>query len=155
MSERRYETRLPVEICVHQYLSDVQYLGLTRDLSETGLYVSRLAAPGEEAEYFRNRPLQLEFALPGTGEMIWATGQVRYNEMEGAVQGLGIRLTAMASRHQRALRDYVETVRKARLRNLLLQVQRNRISPMPGLGRMRAAADLLSDPGAGPAARRS
>ena len=132
-NDRRYELRLPVEICVHQYVSEVQYLGLTRDLSEKGLYVSRLSL--REQEQWEGRPLQLEFVLPGTGEMIWAKGQVCYDDRDGALHGLGIRLTAMADRHAQALREYVGLVQKARLQNLLLQVQHNRHHSLPGMRR--------------------
>lgn len=131
--DRRHDLRLPVEICVHQYLSDVPYLGLTRDLSERGLHVGRLIGPRKRPAMWLGRPMQLEFALPGTGELIWAHGEVCYNERDGALHGVGIRLTRMADRHARALRDYVDMVRKARLQNLLLQVQRNRRPALPGV----------------------
>jgi hypothetical protein len=130
--DRRYELRLPVEICVHQYLADVQYLGLTRDLSEKGLHVTRILGPGKRPGTWLGRPLQLEFNLPGTGEMIWARGEVCYNQRDGALHGIGIRLTAMADRHQQALKHYVDLVRQARLQNLLLQVQKNR-RQLPGI----------------------
>ena len=39
-NDRRLQLRLPVEICVQQYLADGTYLGLTRDLSERGLYLT-------------------------------------------------------------------------------------------------------------------
>ena len=38
--DRREQIRLPVEICVQQYLTDGTCLGLTRDLSERGLYLT-------------------------------------------------------------------------------------------------------------------
>ncbi len=131
--DRRVDLRLPVEICVHHYLSDVQYLGLTRDVSEMGVYVSRLPREAEDLLAWQGRQMQLEFSLPGTGEMIWAKGQVRYNDIDGTLHGLGIRLLAMAERHKRALRDYVDQVQKARLHNLLLRVRRNRRSGLPGV----------------------
>jgi hypothetical protein len=131
--DRRRELRLPVEICVRQYLSEVQYLGLTRDLSERGLHVSRFLNPGKRPAMWLGRPLQIEFALPGTGELIWARGEVCYSDREGPLHGVGIRLTAMAERHAQVLKDYVDTVRQARLQNLLLKVQRNRRSGLPGM----------------------
>lgn len=120
--DRRQELRLPVEICVKQYLADASYLGLTRDLSEGGLY---LTAPRLRDAVWFGAPLQLEFALPGTGETIWAQGTVCHEdeaEFDGSGKGLGIRLTHMAERHAASLRAYVETVRKARLSNLLLRM---------------------------------
>jgi hypothetical protein len=131
--DRRVDLRLPVEICVHHFLSEGQYLGLTRDVSEKGIYVSRLPKEAEDLLTWQGRLMQLEFSLPGTGEMIWAKGQVCYNDVDGTLHGLGIRLTAMAERHRRALREYVDQVRHARLHNLLLRVQRNRRSGLPGV----------------------
>jgi hypothetical protein len=129
--DRRQEHRLPVEICVQQFLAGDPYLGLTRDVSERGLYVTapRLA---DDAIWY-GAPLQLEFALPGTGETIWARGLVCHEDSdEGpAHRGLGIRLIDMAERHAKYLRDYVESVRRARLHNLLLQM--NRQATLPGV----------------------
>lgn len=126
--DRREQIRLPVEICVQQYLTDGTYLGLTRDLSERGLYLTAPRLKDDLVMY--GAPLQLEFALPGTGETIWARGHVCYESPDGELKGLGIRLTDMAERHARSLSRYVESVRKARLHNLLLRVQR---PPLPGV----------------------
>ncbi|MCS6914013.1 MAG: PilZ domain-containing protein [Myxococcales bacterium] len=127
--DRRHELRLPVEICVRHYLSDEPYLGLTRDLSEGGLHLSRIIRPGRRPATWLGRPLQVEFALPGTGELIWAQGEVCYSDRRGPIHGIGVRLTSMANRHWMALRHYVETVRRARLQNLLLRVRQNRALP--------------------------
>lgn len=121
-SDRRIELRIPVEICVHQVRSGEQSLGLTRDLSERGLYVScvsRGAQPTSSA--WLGEQVQLEFALPGTREFIWAQGEVRYAEREGPLHGVGIYLTNMAERHARMMRDYTEHVQRARLQNRLLK----------------------------------
>lgn len=129
--DRRKEVRLPVEICVQQFLAGESYLGLTRDLSERGLYITAPRLDGGATWY--GAPLQLELALPGTGETIWARGLVCHEdtlEGEGA-RGLGVRLIDMADRHARSLRAYVESVRRARLHNLLLQM--NRRETLPGV----------------------
>lgn len=132
-SDRRQEVRLPVEICVQQFLAGDAYLGLTRDLSERGLYIAAPRLLGN-AVWF-GAPLQLEFALPGTGETIWARGQVCHEDLEGPIdeRGLGVRLIDMAEKHARSLRDYVESVRRARLHNLLLQMNRQPNRKLPGL----------------------
>lgn len=129
--DRREQIRLPVEICVQQYLTDGTYLGLTRDLSERGLY---LTAPRMKDDLdLYGAPLQLEFALPGTGETIWARGLVCHEDSldNDEVRGLGVRLIDMADRHAHSLRSYVESIRRARLHNLLLQM--NRRQKLPGL----------------------
>ncbi len=129
--DRRLQVRLPVEICVQQFLAGDAYLGLTRDLSEHGLYITAPRLVDSATWY--GAPMQLQFALPGTGETIWARGQVCHEDTAGPVdeRGLGVRLIDMAQRHARSLREYVESVRRARLHNLLLQM--NRRQPLPGV----------------------
>lgn len=119
-SDRRIDLRIPVEICVHQVLSGEQTLGLTRDLSERGLYVNCVSRDGHVASALGEQ-VQLEFALPGTREFIWAQGEIRYAEHAGPLQGVGIYLTNMAERHARMMRDYMEHVQRARLQNRLLK----------------------------------
>jgi hypothetical protein len=133
--DRRQEVRLPVEICVQQFLAGDPYLGLTRDVSERGLYVTAPRLLHDAVWY--GAPLQLEFALPGTGETIWARGLVCHEDSEEGPEhrGLGIRLIDMAERHAKFLRDYVESVRRARLHNLLLQM--NRQTTLPGVANQR------------------
>ncbi|MBL9003911.1 MAG: PilZ domain-containing protein [Myxococcales bacterium] len=130
--DRRKEVRLPVEICVQQFLAGESYLGLTRDLSERGLYITAPRSFDERATWF-GAPLQLELALPGTGETIWARGLVCHEDSldNDEVRGLGVRLIDMADRHAQSLRSYVESIRRARLHNLLLQM--NRRQKLPGL----------------------
>ena len=129
-ADRRQQVRLPVEICVQQFLAGDAFLGLTRDLSERGLYI---AAPKLQDTVWFGAPLQLEFALPGTGETIWARGLVCHEYKDGPIdeRGLGVRLIDMAEKHARSLREYVESVRRARLHNLLLEM--NRKKNLPGL----------------------
>jgi len=128
--DRRHKLRLPVEICVQQHFPDGVFLGLTRDLSETGLY---LTAPRLTDDMtWLGAPLKLEFALPGTGDTILANGQVCYESLNGEMKGLGIRLREMTDQHRQSLQKYVETVRKARLQNLLWQMNQ-KVAPLPGL----------------------
>ena len=130
--DRRQQLRLPVEICVQQYLSDGVYLGLTRDLSETGLYLTAPRLPDDMT--LLGSPIQLEFALPGTGDRIWARGQVCYESIDGDLKGLGIRLQDMAERHKQSLHRYVESVRRARLHNMLWQMNQPTMR-LPGVVR--------------------
>ena len=118
--DRRQQLRLPVEICVQQYLPDGVFLGLTRDLSETGLYLTAPRPPDDMT--LLGSPLHLEFALPGTGDKIWARGKVCYESLDGDLKGLGIRLQDMAERDKQSLHRYVDSVRRARLNNLLWQM---------------------------------
>lgn len=131
-SDRRLQVRLPVEICVQQFLADQTYLGLTRDLSEQGLYVT--APRMADTETWYGAPLQIEFVLPGTRETIWARGQICHEDPVDPHRGkgFGVRFLDMAERHAESLRRYVESVRRARLNNLLLKMQKGP-KPLPGL----------------------
>jgi hypothetical protein len=56
----------------------------------------------------------LEFKLPGMPETIWAAGETCRDTMDDYFYGMGVRFTAMASLHQRMLRDYCRRVRRQR-----------------------------------------
>lgn len=88
------------------------------DVSSNGLRVQRpLGGP-------RSRTLQLEFEVPSVDEIVWAKGEICFDEIcrvapgdepgfSGVLRISGIRLVAAAERHKRLLRDYViERARK-------------------------------------------
>ena len=71
--------------------------------------------------------MQLEFALPGTRDTIWARGEIRYDELGmDLVHGTGVELVDMARGHQRLIRDYLYEQRKSRLQQILELVRENR-----------------------------
>ena len=49
----------------------------------------------------------LEFELPGTGEIIWAGAECRFDAVGSDFHLTGLRFTAMARKHERLIRDYV------------------------------------------------
>lgn len=106
--ERRDVDRIPFEMFLNQYVDERLHRGVTSNLSPTGLYVNRVA----QGVLARSRRLvQLEFALPGTREVIWALGEVRRDELDlaqGLIHGTAIRLVELARAHRRLLRDFVE-----------------------------------------------
>ena len=122
MSERRFGCRVPLEMFLNEYVDDRLHRCLTTNVSESGLYVHKLRALSAR----RPRPLQLEFELPGTNEIIWARGEVAYEAADPLFHGTGIRLTGIAGLHARLLRDFVRQKRSAQLRSLLDQIRRNR-----------------------------
>lgn len=98
------------------------------DLSETGIRVQRplVGVP-------RTRILQLEFEIPQVDELVWAKGEVCFDEiwrvpsswestkLSGVIRTCGIRLTATTNRHRRLLREYVNdtwNTRKASLQSI-------------------------------------
>jgi hypothetical protein len=74
----------------------------------------------------RPEPVQLEFELPGTGEAIWAAGEIAYEARAPYLYTSAIRLTALPRMHARLLRDYVREQRKQQLSLLLDRIRAHR-----------------------------
>jgi hypothetical protein len=107
---------------LNEYVHDRLHRCVTTNVSESGLFLHKL--PSTQ----RRRPqgLQLEFELPGTGETIWARGEMAYEYRDDLFVGTGVRLTGIAKLHASLLRDYVREKRKLQLSSLLDQIRRNR-----------------------------
>jgi hypothetical protein len=118
---RRAEPRVALQMFINEYVKDQPFRSLATNLSPTGLRVDRLPRSAD-----RTRMLGLEFQLPGTSEVIWARGEVRFDAADPYFQSTGILITGIASSHQRLLRDYVMETRIRQLRRLMATVRRNR-----------------------------
>lgn len=80
----------------------------------------------------RTRSVQLEFEIPDVDEVMWARGEICFDQvwnlaprlhgLSGLVRTSGIRLVTAANRHLKMLRDYVaykrDVVTSARLPGL-------------------------------------
>jgi hypothetical protein len=106
---RRTGPRIPIESFCTEIGEAQDRHSLIVDLSATGLRVQRpVGGP-------RSRILQLEFEVPETDTVVWATGQICFDEVwnldQGSLSGLmrtsGIRILQTAGRHRRLLREYV------------------------------------------------
>ncbi len=121
MSERRFGYRVPLEMFLNEYVEDRLHRCVTANVSETGLYLHGLLSNER-----KRRNVQLEFELPGTGEVIWAAGQVAYKQVDPYFHGTGVRLTGITGVHARLMRDYVREKRKEQLNELLKLIRQNR-----------------------------
>jgi hypothetical protein len=134
--DRRDVDRVAVQIFLNEYVSDRLHRAVTTNVSPTGLYVHRVFSNGLRRLQFgrEDRRVQLEFALPGMSDTIWACGEVRYDELghaarsgdEAMVHGTGIQFVAIARGHARLLRDFVIERKRQRLKQLLELVRKNR-----------------------------
>jgi hypothetical protein len=108
---RRVGPRIPVDSLCTEVSGDQVRHALVADLSEGGLCLWRpLGGP-------RTRSLQLELEIPQTDEIVWATGEVCFDEIRrvpvgerapaGILRTTGVRLVAAANRHRRLLREFV------------------------------------------------
>lgn len=130
---RRDSDRIPLEMFLNEYVADRLHRAVTSNISPTGLYVHRVFAAGHRRLQFGRdqRLVQLEFALPGTSDSIWARGEIRFdavgdNSAAEMVHGTGIHLRDIARAHARLLRDYVLDRKRDRLQQILELVRRNR-----------------------------
>jgi c-di-GMP-binding flagellar brake protein YcgR len=125
-AERRDLERVPVALFLDEYVDDRPHRALTTNISATGLYMHRVAVPGRQFGRDSNY-VQLELALPGTRDTIWARGQIRYDDLGmDFVHGTGVQLTDIARGHQRLLRDFLYERKKKQLEELLQLIRANR-----------------------------
>jgi hypothetical protein len=101
--DRRSDSRIRTEMFLNQYVKEQPYRALATNLSPTGLFLQKLAVPIAR----HNSSVGLEFELPGTGEIIWARAESRFDSVASDFHLTGLRFTAMAQKHQRLIRDFV------------------------------------------------
>lgn len=137
--ERRVANRLPVGIYLTQYIADRGFRCFTTNLSESGVFVNRLVEPIER----RTRIVQVEIPIAEASESLWIKGEVAYDTLDPLFHGTGVRFVAMASKHQRLLREYLEEQRRAYLRSVIRRVcddiSREVAVAIPGSGRVSRA----------------
>ena len=131
---RRDDRRVPLQTYLNEYVGDRPSRGMITNVSEHGLRVQRLHRPRNRAD----RIVQLEFELPGTGEVIWAKGEACFDELEltpfgptgegpvATIHSSGIHMLAMAGKHARLMRDYVIERRRVHLKGALARMARRR-----------------------------
>jgi len=59
------------------------------------------------------RRIQLELEMPGTDDVVWLAGEVRFERPRGLLVQTGVKVVAAAARDLRRLRDYVLDRRRA------------------------------------------
>ena len=101
--DRRCESRVRLEMFLNQYVRDQPYRSLAINLSHTGLFLQKLTEPVVRPA----RVVGLEFELPGTSELIWASAESRFESIGNDFHLTGLRFVAMARKHERLLYDYV------------------------------------------------
>lgn len=122
--DRRLGFRVPLQIFLNKYVRDRPFRALTSNLSETGIYLQIVKTPWMPEPSDVSVPVGLEFELPGTGEVIWARGEICYGATDELVHGAGVRFTAMPTLHARLIRDYCVESRRAHLSTLLGRIRK-------------------------------
>jgi hypothetical protein len=123
LANRRAGVRVPLQMFLNEYIADDPYRCMSTNICPSGIYLNRLTR-----DYARpGGVVGLEFELPGTSEVIWARGEVRFDALDDYFHGTGVEFTGLAVKHQRLIEDYVTEAKLRRLRQLLDSVRRNRL----------------------------
>lgn len=128
-SDRRIGFRVDLELFFTQYIRDRPHRVLGTSLSETGLYLHRVALDPDSRLLPSGTVVGLELELPGTGEVIWARGEVRRERPGRSVSGSGVRFADMPRVHARLVRDFCHERRLARLDELLARIRQPPVPP--------------------------
>ena len=101
--ERRFVPRVRVEMFLNQYIQDVPFRALAMNVGLNGLLIQKLVEPAIPL----NRVVSVEFELPGTGEVVWARAEPRFDQVDVDFHLSGLTFTGMANKHERLLREFV------------------------------------------------
>lgn len=114
MDARRLAPRIDVEAICTELLPHEERPTLALDLSHSGVRIERPFTGGPTP-----RDLQLELELPEIDEILWARGEVCFDQVRRGnspgtlMRTTGIRLAAAAARDLRLLRDFIYERRRA------------------------------------------
>jgi hypothetical protein len=86
-----------------QYVRDLAFRALATNLSPTGLLIQKLVEPSIPL----SRVVSVEFEIPGTGEIVWARAEPRFDALGEDFQTSGLTFTGMANKHERLLHEFV------------------------------------------------
>lgn len=128
-NRRHDDYRVPLQMFLNEYVNDDPYHCMSFNLSPNGIYLNHLRQPVERLlqPVPETQVVGLEFELPGTSEVVWACGEVRFDAMDDYFHGTGVQFRGMARKHKNLVRDYVTESRTKRLRKLLASIRRNRM----------------------------
>ena len=112
--ERRFAPRVRVEMFLNQYVRDLPFRALATNLSPSGLLIQKLLEPNIPL----SRVVSVEFEIPGTGEIVWARAEPRFDTLGEDFHTSGLTFTGMAGKHERLLREFVFDKKFSRRRYL-------------------------------------
>ncbi len=104
---------------MNEYVNDRPHRALSVNISASGVYVHKVITQLSR----RSRVVGLEFELPGTGDLIWARGEICYDTLSDCFHGEAIRFTAMARLHRRMIREYCMERRREHLGRILDRIR--------------------------------
>jgi hypothetical protein len=117
---RRRTPRVPCGLFVNEIAEQGMTPCQATNLSEGGIYLRRLGG----GVLLEGETVQLELALPGESESVWASGRVIEQVEEAAHDGAAIEFVSLTWADRLRLRRYVARVRRRQLREALTGVSR-------------------------------
>ncbi len=102
MSEKRKNTRVPLDIYLNKYVAGVPYMARTADISREGVALANLIEPDQSG-----KRVGLQFQLPGSEEVIYAEGEIVREWLSTGAEGSGVKFTLLTERHRRLIDQYV------------------------------------------------
>lgn len=87
-SDRRTNRRVPLDVLANRFLDGYPYLCRATDISRQGMRLRRFTEPDGRSRY-----VGLQFQLPGSEEILTASGEVVFKDGDQAV---GIRFTHLS-----------------------------------------------------------
>lgn len=87
-NERRADARREIDVLMNRFLNGYPYLCRASDISRTGMRIHPISGAGAPTRF-----VGLQFQLPGTGDVITASGEIVSPSAPGGP--LGVRFTRM------------------------------------------------------------
>jgi PilZ domain len=103
MSDKRKNTRVPLDVYMNKYVAGVPYMARTSNISRDGVSLAHLIEPAQHGSR-----VGLQFQLPGSEEVIYAEGEIVREWLDSSAEGSGIKFTLLTERHKKLINQYVE-----------------------------------------------
>lgn len=103
-AERRTNRRAPLDILANRFLDGYPYLCRATDISRRGMKLHRFNEPDATSRF-----VGLQFQLPGSEEIITASGEVVFRDDDE--KAVGIRFTHLSTSAAAAIERYLSRSR--------------------------------------------
>jgi c-di-GMP-binding flagellar brake protein YcgR len=104
-SDRRRHRRASLDVLANRFLDGYPYLCRTTDISSEGLRLRRFQEPDAKAPV---RFVGLQFQLPGSSEILTASGEVVFNDEDA--RAISLRFTQLSPATAAAIDGFVHGV---------------------------------------------
>jgi hypothetical protein len=97
----RRNRRILLDLYINKLVNGVPFMVRTANLSKGGLFVHRLIEPTPP----KDAHIAIEFALPGTKEVLWAEADISHRGEDG---GMGLEFRDLTPRVARLINEFVD-----------------------------------------------